>query len=238
VSLLGNYFKANFDKGRSAMKLCKGILLVIILGFLVFLLGCATLEKGSRERVRLKEPRIKILAESEWNAEQQRILNQFKAPGRRMINLYPTMANNPKLMDRWLTFATYIFESTLPPREREILILRIGWLCQSEYEFGQHTLVGKSAGLTDEEIKRITKGPKAPGWDSFDATLLQAVDELHADAFITDATWNALAKRYTQQQLMDVVATVGQYNLVSMFLNSFGVQLDKGVPGFPTAKDK
>jgi alkylhydroperoxidase family enzyme len=55
---------------------------------------------------------------------------------------------------------------------------------------------------------------------------------------ITDATWNALAKRYTQQQLMDVVATVGQYNLVSMFLNSFGVQLDKGVPGFPTAKDK
>jgi 4-carboxymuconolactone decarboxylase len=219
------------------MKLFKIILLVIILGFLVFLLGCATFEKGSGERVRLKEPRIKPLAESEWNAEQQKLLNQFKAPGRRMINLYPTMANNPKLMDRWLTFAGYILrESTLPPREREILILRIGWLCQSEYEFGQHTLVGKSAGLTDDEIKRITEGPKAAGWDPFDATLIQAVDELHADAFITDATWNALAKRYNQQQLMDVVATVGQYNLVSMFLNSFGVQLDKGVPGFPTAK--
>ncbi len=92
--------------------------------------------------------------------------------------------------------------------------------------------------MTDEEIKRITKGPKAPGWDHFDATLLQAVDELHADAFITDATWNALAQRYNQQQLMDVVATVGQYNLVSMFLNSFGVQLDEGVPGFPKNKDK
>lgn len=114
------------------MKFFKRILSVIILGFLVILLGCATLEKGAGERVRLKEPRIKPLAESEWNAEQQRILNQFKAPGRRMINLYPTMANNPKLMDRWLTFAGYILrESTLPPREREILILRIGWLCQS-----------------------------------------------------------------------------------------------------------
>ena len=221
------------------MKLFKRILSVIILGFIVILLGCATLEKGTGERVRLKEPRIKPLGESEWNAEQQRILNQFKAPGRRMINLYPTMANNPKLMDRWLTFAGYILrESTLPAREREILILRIGWLCQSEYEFGQHTLVGKSAGLTDQEIKRITEGPKASGWDAFDATLLQAVDELHADAFITDATWNALARRYNQRQLMDVVATVGQYNLVSMFLNSFGVQLDKGVPGFPIAKDK
>lgn len=221
------------------MHLFKRILSVIILGFLVVLLGCATLEKGTGERVRLKEPRIKPLAESEWNAEQQRILNQFKAPGRRMINLYPTMANHPKLMDRWLTFASYILmESTLPPREREILILRIGWLCQSEYEFGQHTLVGKREGLTDAEIKRITEGPKAPGWDPFDATLLQAADELHADSFISDATWNALAKRYNQPQLMDVVATVGQYNLVSMFLNSFGVQLDKGVPGFPTAKDK
>jgi len=221
------------------MHLFKRILSAIILGFLVVLLGCATLEKGTGERVRLKEPRIKPLAESEWNAEQQRILNQFKAPGRRMINLYPTMANHPKLMDRWLTFASYILmESTLPPREREILILRIGWLCQSEYEFGQHTLVGKREGLTDAEIKRITEGPKVPGWDPFDATLLQAADELHADAFITEATWNALAKRYNQQQLMDVVATVGQYNLVSMFLNSFGVQLDKGVPGFPTGKDK
>ncbi len=221
------------------MNLFKRIFSVAILGFLIILLGCATLEKGSGERVRLKEPRIKPLAESEWNAEQQRILSQFKAPGRRMINLYPTMANNPKLMDRWLTFAGYILrESTLPPREREILILRIGCLCQSEYEFGQHTLVGKSAGLTDKEIKRITEGPKASGWDAFDATLIRAVDELHADAFISDATWNALAKRYNQQQLMDVIATVGQYNLVSMFLNSFGVQLDKGVPGFPTAKNK
>ena len=114
----------------------------------------------------------------------------------------------------------------------------LGGFARSEYEFGQHTLFGKSAGLTDEEIKRITEGPKVPAWDPFDATLLQAVDELHADAFITDATWNALAKRYNKQQLMDVVATVGHYNLVSMFLNSFGVQLDEGVPGFPKGKDK
>jgi hypothetical protein len=57
----------------------------------------------------------------------------------------------------------------------------------------------------------------APGWNPFDATLLEAVDELHVDAFIPDATWNALAQRYNQQQLMDVVATVGQYTLLSCF---------------------
>jgi 4-carboxymuconolactone decarboxylase len=223
------------------MKSFKGILSIIIVGFLVFLIGCAALEKGRDGRVRLKEPRIKPLAESEWNAEQQKLLNPLRVArlGGRVANISTTLANHSRLQERWLPFARYIFgESSLPPRERELLTLRIGWLCQSEYEFGQHTVIGKSAGLTDEEIKRITEGPKAPAWDPFDATLLRAVDELHADAFITDATWNALAKRYNKQQLMDVVATVGHYKLVSMFLNSFGVQLDEGVPGFPEGKDK
>jgi len=229
-------FRIQFHPGRRYRM--KRILFLMIAGLSLPFIGCTTRNKG-RKRVRLKEPRIKPLGESEWNAEQQRILNTLKRPAGRIINIYSTMVNHPKLADRWLPFAGYILrESTLPPREREILILRIGWLCQSEYEFGHHTVVGKSAGLTDEEINRITEGPKAPGWDPFDATLLQAVDELHADVFITDATWNTLAKRYNQQQLMDVVATVGQYNLVSMFLNSFRVQLDEGVPRFPKGKNK
>jgi 4-carboxymuconolactone decarboxylase len=78
----------------------------------------------------------------------------------------------------------------------------------------------------------VSSGPDAPGWAPFDATLLRATDELHKDAFISDATWAALSQRYNTQQLMDVVFTVGQYNLVSMALNTFGVQLDKGVKGF------
>ena len=117
-------------------------------------------------------------------------------------------------------------------RERELLILRIGWLCQAEYEWGQHVLFGRQAGLSDEEIARIKKGPDDPAWDPFDASLLRAADELHAEALISDATWAALGERYNPQQLMDVVFTVGQYNLVSMALNTFGVQLDKGVKGF------
>ena len=110
--------------------------------------------------------------------------------------------------------------------------MRIGWLCQAEYEWGQHVIFGREAGLTDEEIARIKAGPDADGWEPFDASLLRAADELHTDAFISDATWAALSERYTTQQLMDVVFTVGQYNMVSMALNSFGVQLDDGVAGF------
>jgi alkylhydroperoxidase family enzyme len=91
--------------------------------------------------------------------------------------------------------------------------------------------------LTDEEILRIIKGPDDPGWSEFDAVLLRAADELHRDAIISDATWNALSQRYDTKQLMDVITTVGQYNLVSWTLNSLGVQLEEGVPGFPEGSE-
>ena len=88
------------------------------------------------------------------------------------------------------------------------------------------------AGLTDVEIECIKSGPDAAGWNPFDAVLLRAVDELHEQALVSDTTWQALAERYDIQQLMDVIFTVGQYNLVSMALNTLGVQLDEGIRGF------
>ena len=212
------------------------LLTAIIIGGLFAITGCASVNGTRNERVRLKEPRISPLPESQWTDEQKQILEPLRVNGR-MLNLFPTLVRNPEMAKRWLTFASYILRnSTLPARDREILILRIGWLCGSEYEFGQHTVIGKRVGLTDEDISRITKGPDAKGWSPFDATLIKAVDELHADAFITDNTWNALTQNYDEKQMLDLIMTVGQYNLVSMFLNSTGVQLDKGIPGFPKEK--
>jgi alkylhydroperoxidase family enzyme len=181
--------------------------------------------------MKLSKPRIQPVQENEWTAEQRELLEPLGQAGK--INVFKTLIQHPKLFKKWGPFGTYILGSTLPPRDRELVILRIGWLCQAEYEWSQHAVIGKRSGLTDPEILRITKGPNAKGWNSFDATLLRAVDELHKDAFISNPTWAALAEQYTEQQLMDLVFTVGQYTLVSMALNSFGVQLNEGFTGFP-----
>jgi len=208
-------------------------LVSIAIGLLLSVGGCVQIGKNGPERVRLKEPRIKPLVESEWTEEQAKILNASRVSGK-LLNVSLTMAHNPRLLERLNAFTRYVLrESTLPERDREILILRIGWLCRSEYEFGQHTRIGLWVGLSAEDIERITKGPDAPGWTPFETTLLKAVDELHADAFITDGTWKALAEVYNEKQLLDLVMTVGQYNLVSMLLNSTGVQLEAGLAGFP-----
>ena len=184
--------------------------------------------------MRLKEPRLKPLAESEWSEEQRKILSYYRRKSGKIYNIFLTMARHPKMMKKWQPFVEYILEeSTLPARERELLILRIGWLCRSEYEFGQHTRIGEKAGLSFEEIINITKGSEAPGWDLFEAALLRAVDDLHAEAFISEATWDTLSQKYTEKQMIDVIMTVGAYQLVSMFLNTAGVQRDPKVVGFP-----
>jgi 4-carboxymuconolactone decarboxylase len=110
------------------------------------------------------------------------------------------------------------------------LILRIGWLNQAQYEWEQHVRIGKTAGLTDDEVERITKGPKA-GWNRHDAALIQAADDLFENSVVSDETWKTLSERYNTEQMMDAVFTVGQYNLVSWALNSLGVPLDDYLPG-------
>jgi alkylhydroperoxidase family enzyme len=210
------------------------MLLLLLIAPLVAPMGCATPQEGGQEYLRLREPRIHPIPESEWNEQQRQALTPLRRADGRVVNLYTTLIRYPELAQRWSAFGTHVRrDSALPPRDREILILRTGWLCRSEYEFGQHTLIGKRVGLSDGEILAVTKGSNGGVWSEFDAALIRAADELHHDAFITDHTWHELAERYDEKQLIDVIMTVGQYHLVSMTLNSLGVQLDPGVPGFP-----
>lgn len=182
--------------------------------------------------MRLTEPRIPPLPEDEWNEEQREIFSNQRMRGR-VANIFSTLANHPKLAKRWLVFGNHVLsKSTLPARDREIAILRMGWRCQSDYEWGQHTIIGERAGLTREEIERIRQSADAEGWNEHDRLIIKATDELKDESFIFDETWKGLKKNYSDQQMMDLVFACGQYNLVSMALNSFGVQLDSDIRGF------
>lgn len=190
--------------------------------------------------MRLSKPRIPALDPADWSKEQVDALGRQAADlqknlgtGESVLNLLRTMVHHPALCKSWMGFSGHLlFETSLPPRDREIAILRIGWLCKSGYELGQHILIAQQAGLNKQEIIAITTGAAAPGWSDHERALIRAADELHADAFVSDATYAELANHYDTQQIMDLVFTVGQYNMVSMALNTFGVQLDPGVPDY------
>ncbi len=182
--------------------------------------------------MKLDKPRLDPIQLEDWTDEIKKTLQPNVDKGT-VFNIFKTLAHHPDLFRRWLVFGNHVlFKSTLPPRERELIILRIGWLCEAEYEWGQHVLIGKETGLTAEEIDRIKAGPNARGWSEADKLLLQATDELRKDAFVSNSTWQGLTKHFDKKQLMDMVFAVGQYNLVSMALNTLGVQLDDGLEGF------
>jgi AhpD family alkylhydroperoxidase len=188
--------------------------------------------RGSAQRT--SAARILPLAASEWTSDDRAILGSM-ARGDQTIDVFKTCLRHTELCRNWMPFTRYVLgtTSTLPPRDRELLILRTSALSRADYDWGHHVPAAKRAGLSEEEIARIAKGPEAGGWSAFDATLLRAAGELHRDQFITDRTWTELAKRYNERQLMDAIFTVGQYTMVSMFLNSASVQREQGVVGVP-----
>jgi len=184
--------------------------------------------------MRLAAPRVAPLEDAELTDEQRAALAPMSAGGRSPLNIFRTLARAPKALTRFNEWGTYVLSrrNSLPAREREIVILRVGWLCRSGYEFSQHTAIGLRDGLTADEIARVKKGAEA-GWSAADAALIRAADELVRDHFVSEATWRALTAHFDEKQRMDVVFTVGQYTQVSMFLNTFGVQLEPGAKPDP-----
>lgn len=176
--------------------------------------------------MRLTKARIAPLSDAEMGQEHKDALKDF---GPNILNIFRTLVRAPKALARFNAWGGYVLSrrNDLPAREREIVILRTGYLCKSGYEFTQHARIGLEAGLTAAEIENTKRGADA-GWSTADAALIRATDELHADQFISDSTWNTLCRNFTEKQCMDVVFTVGQYTQVSMMLNTFGVQLDAG----------
>ncbi|MDQ1424949.1 MAG: 4-carboxymuconolactone decarboxylase [Acidimicrobiaceae bacterium] len=152
------------------------------------------------------------------------------------VNVTATMAHNRTMARAIGKFAqTVLFDGELPRRQVELAVLRMGWNCQSVYEFGQHTLFGRHAGLSDDEVYLTTRPVVEGSWSGADAVILQLVDDLYTDDCVSDATWAEATHHFTTADVIHLIAAAGCYRAVSGFLNSAGVQLDDGVPGWPTA---
>jgi alkylhydroperoxidase family enzyme len=183
--------------------------------------------------------RIPPLPPGEWSPEMREALAALRPvnprhpfPPRRedrpkALNALGTLARHPELTRAFNTFNGYIlFASTLSPRQRELLVLRVATLRDSDYEWEQHSILAGDAGLGEDEVRRIALGPDEQGWSPLDQAMLRAVDELIGDGMVSTPTWETLAGGLDEQQLMDLVFTVGAYEVLALAFRSFGVELD------------
>src|SRR5262249_40179272 len=126
-------------------------------------------------RMRLAKPRVEPVDLENLTPEQKELLAPIIARGR-VLNIFRTLVNKPKAAKRFMVWANYVLSerNDLPPREREIVILRIGYLCKSGYEWGQHVEIAKRSGLNVDEIARVKQGAGAAGWTEAEALLVKA----------------------------------------------------------------
>jgi len=181
------------------------------------------------------EPRIEPIVEP--TPEQKEALDTLTITpsGRSPGNIFRTLAHHPRLLKRFSQFGgSLLFRGGLPAREREIVILRVGWNCGSVYEFGQHTVIGGAAGISEGEVHGLAGGDLSR-FAPHERALIALADELCADNMVSDATWAQLRGRWSDADLVELLLLAGYYRLVSGFLNSAGVQLDADVPGWPQA---
>ena len=116
------------------------------------------------------------MPEAERDARTNALLAEVAVSGP-ATNIFTTLVRHPGLFRRWLPFGGKLLAGRLPARDRELLILRTGWLCGAEYEWGQHVPLGRQAGLTEAEIARIQAGPDDPAWADHDVALLRAAEQ-------------------------------------------------------------
>ena len=185
------------------------------------------------------QPRIPPLPPDAWPVEMREAIAALRPakprlplPPRREdgpkgLNVLGLLAQHPDLTRAFNTFNGHVqFGTTLTARQRELVILRVAAVRASAYEWAQHALLARDAGITADEIQRVARGDNAAGWSDLERVMLRAVDELIADALLSEETWTALAGELDEQQLMDLVFLVGCYDLLAMAFNSFGLQLD------------
>ncbi|MCA2207804.1 carboxymuconolactone decarboxylase family protein [Nocardia sp. JW2] len=140
-------------------------------------------------------------------------------------NALATLVRHPDLTRAYLGLGVHLlFRSTLPPRVRELAILRVAHRRGCAYEWDHHVATAEAVGLTAADIAAVEGGPST---DEFDRVVLDATDELDATSNLSDATWAALGTRLDERQCMDLVFTVGGYCMVAMAFNTFGVEVEQ-----------
>lgn len=159
-------------------------------------------------------------------------------PGRDPLNIFSTMVHNRRVANRAVLLGgAFLGKGTVTGREREIVILRVGHNASAEYEFGQHIVIGRREGLTDDEIAALATDDPGDAWTPTERALVALADELCDVDCVSDETWATLAEHFDDEQMVELVVLAGYYRMISGFLNSAGVQLDDGVPGWPEGRD-
>lgn len=153
------------------------------------------------------------------------------------LKLFRTLAINPELNERMRPLGAYILgrHSRIAVQERELVIDRTCAVCSCEYEWGVHVAAfGEAVGLSPEKLMATANTPADSAvWGEREMLLIQMVDELHATAKLSPDLWDKMKQHWDNQQILELLVTVGWYHTISFVANSLQIDLENWGTRFP-----
>ena len=173
-------------------------------------------------------PRIPPIQPQDLTAEARAFLEQWTGGIFKNADANPvlqTFAHHPALANAFSTFNVYLLSAnTLPVKQRQMAIMRTGWLCRGTYIWSSHLGTSQLCGLSPDMYGPIQRGADDPYFSDFERIVIRATDELVQDRKVGDANWQGLTEEWNEQQLLDFLFTVGCYAMLAGVMRSLGVQ--------------
>jgi 4-carboxymuconolactone decarboxylase len=166
-------------------------------------------------------------------------LAKWMPPGSALepLKLFRTLYQNPRISDRMRPLGAGILgpQSSLDPREREIVIDRTCARCGCEYEWGVHVAAfGAAVGLERAQLEDTAcEEVERTLWPERELVLIRMVDELHETAAISDVVWEQLVAIWSEAQILELIIIVGWYHLISFVANGARVEYEPWAARFP-----
>jgi 4-carboxymuconolactone decarboxylase len=181
-------------------------------------------------------PRIEAMPDADIPAQIRATVNATRAsiglgPANPLPEYTRLMAKNPSILRPHMEMGTAIFSGQIPPRERELAVLRVAWVSGAPFEWGEHVNIAKAFGVTRAEVERVTQGSSAAGWTEHEAAILRGVDELILDQTLYDHTYVTLARQWSEVQLIEYLMLIGHYVATAFVQNSLRARLADNNPG-------
>jgi len=161
--------------------------------------------------------------------DPQSVPDQYRNLISRDANVTRALANSPKLAFLSGSMARYIrHESRVDPRLRELAIIQVGYSTRSAYEYTHHIKIGFSFGVTPDDLRAIARetAGHSTRLEPIAKTVLRAAREMTDLATLSDATFAELRTAFDNEQLVDLLYTIANYNGVVRILAALQVDLE------------
>ncbi|MCX2981822.1 carboxymuconolactone decarboxylase family protein [Halieaceae bacterium IMCC14734] len=193
---------------------------------------CLILLAAWSTHVAAAEPIIAPVSEELWSLSQKAVFSALDSDDeddKSPINMLATIAHDPTLLYVFLPLATKLGSVTkISPRDLEILALRTSFRAQSEYEWEHHYSSGLKAGISEQDMNALLDEDPRGELSESDLLLIRTADELVMGTKVSPETMIDLMNNYSTAEVVEIIFIVNQYNGLSKFAKSLGIQLESG----------